>query len=60
MRLTNCFLFAFVICFASTSGCGTREATVAPRTQDEIEAYKADAYGAEEESQAEAAAAEGQ
>ena len=35
-------------------GCGGKqEAAVAPRTADEVEAYKAEVYGAEEESQAE-------
>ena len=36
------------------SGCSSNEAEVAPRTQSEIEAYKQDAYGAEEEEDASA------
>lgn len=34
-----------------TVGCGPQEAEVAPRTEEEIEAYKRDAYGAEAESE---------
>ena len=42
------FLFGFVM--LSAPGCGgSDQATVAPRTEDEIEAYKADVYAAEEE-----------
>ncbi len=48
---------SLVICFLgllALPGCGGKqEAAVAPRTADEVEAYKAEVYGAEEESQAE-------
>jgi hypothetical protein len=56
MRLTNSFLFAFAVTLGilSMPGCSSQEAAVAPRTEDEIEEYKKMAYGAEEESQAEA------
>lgn len=40
------------------SGCSSNTAEVAPRTQDEVEEYKRQAYGAEEESQTEAQEAE--
>ena len=58
MRLTNSFLFGIpsVLCLVFTAGCGSsNEATVAPRTADEIAAYKADVYAAEEEDDVSAA-----
>ncbi len=60
MRLLNCVLFAFAfsLCAFSMPGCSSNTAEVAPRTEDEIEEYKRQAYGAEEESQSEAEAAE--
>ena len=57
MRITHCVLLTslFGLCIVSALGCGgSNEAEVAPRTQAEIEAYKQDAYGAEEEEDAEA------
>jgi hypothetical protein len=61
MRLTNAFLLAFLfgLCVLSAPGCdSSNDGTVAPRTEDEIEAYEADAYAAEEEEDAAAAADE--
>ena len=56
MRLTNLFLFAFAMTLGALSlpGCSSQEATVAPRSESEIEEYKKAVYGAEEESDAEA------
>ena len=56
MRITHCLLLTslFGLGFVSAPGCGgSNEAEVAPRTQAEIEAYKQDAYGAEEEEDSE-------
>ena len=56
MRLTNSFLFAFAMTLGAVSmpGCSSQEASVAPRSETEIEEYKKSVYGAEEESDAEA------
>jgi hypothetical protein len=52
--LSSLSLVAFSLSLLALPGCGGRqEAVVAPRTADEVEAYKAEVYGAEEESQAE-------
>ena len=40
--------------FVCSTGCSSNEATVAPRTEEEIAAYKEDVYAAEEEDDAEA------
>ena len=55
MRITLSILLASLMgfCFLSATGCSSDKAEVAPRTQSEIEAYKQDAYGAEEEMDAE-------
>jgi len=57
MRLSHLYLFVFLLGLGlvSTPGCSSDEATVAPRTQDEIAAYEADVYAAEEEDDAAAA-----
>ena len=56
MRSLLCVL-SLVVCSMSLlalPGCGGKdEAAVAPRTADEVEAYKAEVYAAEEEEQAE-------
>jgi hypothetical protein len=47
-------LFLLGLCLNATTGCGgSGQPEVAPRTQSEIEAYKEQAYGAEEEMDAE-------
>ena len=56
MRAFLCSLSLVVgsLSLLALPGCGgSKEAAVAPRTADEIEAYKAEVYGAEEESQSE-------
>lgn len=56
MRLVNGFLLVFLLAFAFAlnAGCGSgsNQAEVAPRTAEEVEAYKADVYAAEEEDEA--------
>jgi hypothetical protein len=58
MRLSYLFGFAFLFAFVMlvTPGCGggSGEPEVAPRTAEEVEAFKAEVYGAEEEMDAEA------
>ena len=51
MRLQQILLFVFLlsVCLVSAPGCDSNEATVAPRTEEEIAAYKAEVYAAEEE-----------
>ncbi len=52
MRLSTSLLWLLFVGFVSLSapGCGSSDqATVAPRTEDEVAAYKAEVYGAEEE-----------
>ncbi|MCA9137020.1 MAG: hypothetical protein KDB00_09680 [Planctomycetales bacterium] len=54
---------SFFLCFVGTlffctAGCGSGGATVAPRTEDEIQAYKNEVYSAEEEDSAAADADE--
>ena len=52
MRLTHSILLAslFGLCLLFAPGCGSsNEATVAPRTADQIAAYEAEVYAAEEE-----------
>ncbi|MEM6777623.1 MAG: hypothetical protein AAF670_08190 [Planctomycetota bacterium] len=51
MRLHHSLMSAFLVGLGlfSVVGCGSGEATVAPRSEDEIAAYKADVYAAEEE-----------
>lgn len=46
------FLLFIGLLLIGSGGCGPSEATVAPRTDAEIEAYKAEVYGAEEEDSA--------
>lgn len=58
MRNTDCLLLVLLVglSLALTSGCGSsNEATVAPRTAEQVEAYKAQVYAAEEEDDAAAA-----
>ena len=57
MRIVRDGIFLVFIgtLFVCVPGCGPEEATVAPRTEEEIEAYKADVYAAEEEDDAAAA-----
>ncbi|WP_158222589.1 hypothetical protein [Rhodopirellula sp. MGV] len=42
-------LFSMLMTLSITGGCSDDEATVAPRTEAEIEEYKKAVYGAEEE-----------
>ena len=57
MRLQHLLLCALLLtlCMVSAPGCGSNEASVAPRSEDEIAAYKAEVYAAEEEDDATAA-----
>lgn len=49
------FFLVFVgTLFVCSIGCSSNEATVAPRTEEEIAEYKQDVYAAEEEDDAEA------
>ena len=58
MRFSPLFGFACLLALlmSFTPGCGggSGEAEVAPRTAEEVEAFKAEVYGAEEEMDAEA------
>ncbi|MEM9365262.1 MAG: hypothetical protein AAGD07_04640 [Planctomycetota bacterium] len=53
-RVIKSFLVVGVVLMASVPGCGSSSVPeVAPRSDAEVEAYKAEVYAAEEESDAE-------
>jgi hypothetical protein len=51
MRLIRDVFFSVFVgsLFVCSVGCGSKQATVAPRSEDEIAEYKEDVYAAEEE-----------
>ena len=57
MRLVSisATVFLLLIVLVPSPGCSSNEATVAPRTEEEIVALEAEIYGAEEEDDAAAA-----